>query len=278
MSSNKVLYDAPGPVTRRNERIFSLVFAVLLTALLLWFIKFSADRGVFDDRWKVLFDPPKGQTALEVWGSLIRYGLGATLRAAVFAAPLAFLLAFMLSVLRSSTSKFVSRLAVVVIEFFRGMPVLLMMFFGLLALGLSPFVAVVFGLTLYNAAIMAEILRAGLVALPKGQAEAGTSIGLTRWQTLRMIQYPQVIRLMLPSLISQFVVLLKDSSLGFIVGYSELLTAMKHSYSFFGSESRLPLFVATAGIYLVVNLIFTRLAVFAERRMSHQIPKITKVK
>lgn len=274
MSSNKVLYDAPGPVTRRNERIFSLVFAVLLTALLLWFIKFSADRGVFDDRWKVLFDPPKGQTALEVWGSLIRYGLGATLRAAVFAAPLAFLLAFILSILRSSTNKFVSRLAVVVIEFFRGMPVLLMMFFGLLALGLSPFVAVVFGLTLYNAAIMAEILRAGLVALPKGQAEAGTSIGLTRWQTLRMIQYPQVIRLMLPSLISQFVVLLKDSSLGFIVGYSELLTAMKHSYSFFGSESRLPLFVATAGIYLVVNLIFTRLAVFAERRMSHQIPKI----
>ena len=274
MSMNRVLYDAPGPKTLRNERIFSIIFAIILTALALWFIKVSADRGVFDDRWKVLYDPPKGQTAGEVWGSLIKNGLGATLKAAVVAAPLAFLLAFGLSILRTSTIKFVSRATVAVIEFLRGMPVLLMMFFGLLALGLSPFLAVAFGLTLYNAAIMAEILRAGLVALPKGQAEAGTSIGLTRWQTLRIIQYAQVIRLMMPSLISQFVVLLKDSSLGFIVGYAELLTAMKHNYSYFGSESRLPLFVATVAIYLAVNLTFTRLAVFAENRVGSHAPNL----
>ncbi|XBH22529.1 amino acid ABC transporter permease [Jonesiaceae bacterium BS-20] len=273
MSINRVLYDAPGPVTKRNERIFSVVFAVILTALLLWFIKFSADRGVFDDRWLVLFNPPKAQTAAEVWGSLIRYGLLGTLKAAVIAAPLAFLMAFGLAILRNSGNKIISRITVVIIEFLRGMPVLLMMFFGLLAVGLSPFLAVVFGLTLYNAAIMAEILRAGLVALPKGQAEAGIAIGLSKWQTLRMIQFPQVIRLMLPSLISQLVVLLKDSSLGFIVGYNELLTTMKHNYSFFGSESRLPLFVATVAIYLAVNLTLTRLAIFTERRLSHQAPK-----
>lgn len=270
MTVNRVLYDAPGPIAKRNERIFSVVFGVILSALLLWFIKFSADRGVFDERWLVLFNPPKGQSAAEVWGSLIRTGLIGTLKAAVIAAPLAFLLAFGLAILRNSGSKLISRLAVVIIEFFRGMPVLLMMFFGLLALGLSPFLAVVFGLTLYNAAIMAEILRAGLVALPKGQAEAGIAIGLTKWQTLRMIQFPQVIRLMLPSLISQLVVLLKDSSLGFIVGYNELLTTMKHNYSFFGSESRLPLFVATVAIYLAVNLMLTRFAIFTERKLSRQ--------
>lgn len=273
MSINRVLYDAPGPVTKRNERIFSIVFGVILTALLILLIKFAVDRGVFDDRWKVLFDPPKGQTALDVWGSLLKVGLIGTLKAAAISAPLAFLLAFGLSILRNSTNKIVARLTIALIEFLRGMPVLLMMFFGLLAFGLAPYLAVVFGLTLYNAAIMAEILRAGLAALPKGQAEAGISIGLSHWQTLRMVQYPQVIRLMMPSLISQFVVLLKDSSLGFIVGYTELLTTMKHNYSFFGSASMLPLFVATVSIYLVVNLALTRLAVYTERRLGHAVPK-----
>jgi glutamate transport system permease protein len=156
----------------------------------------------------------------------------------------------------------------VLIEFLRGMPVLLMMFFGLLALGLSAFGAVVFGLVLYNAAVVAEILRAGLAALPRGQLEAGTAIGLTRWQTLRIIQFPQVVRLMLPSLISQFVVLLKDSSLGLIVGYPELLRTMQLNYSFFGNRYRFPLFVVVLIIYLAVNISLSRLAVAVERRTS----------
>ena len=148
------------------------------------------------------------------------------------------------------------------------MPVLLMMFFGLLALGLSAFGAVVFGLVLYNGAIVAEILRAGLVALPRGQVEAGMAIGLTRWQTLRLVQFPQVVRLMLPSLISQFVVLLKDSSLGFIVGYPELLRSMQLNYSFFGDRYRFPLFVVVLAIYLTVNITLSRLAIVLERRTS----------
>ena len=126
----------------------------------------------------------------------------------------------------------------------------------------------VFGLVLYNAAVMAEILRAGLAALPKGQVEAGTAIGLTRWQTLRIIQFPQVIRLMLPSLISQLVVLLKDSSLGFIVGYPELLRTMQLNYSFFGDRYRFPLFIVVLSIYLIVNLTLSRLAVALQRRTS----------
>ncbi|WP_435299853.1 amino acid ABC transporter permease [Timonella sp. A28] len=266
--TNRVLYDAPGPKTVRNERIYSLIFGLIIAFILFLAFKNAADRGVFDERWAVLYDPPKGQNVADVWSSLIIHGLGMTLKAALIAAPLAFALAFILSVLRSANNKIVKGAAVIVIEFLRGMPVLLMMFFGLLALKLSSFEAVVFGLTLYNAAVMAEILRAGLVALPRGQAEAGTAIGLTRWQNLRIIQFPQVIRLMLPSLISQFVVLLKDSSLGFIVGYNELLTTMKDNYSYFGETSRLPLFVAVVGIYLIVNLSLTRLAQFVEGRLS----------
>lgn len=269
--SGSVLYDAPGPRTRRMERVGSIAFAVVLVGLLAWFVVSLSRRGVLDDRWAVLTDPPKGQTASDLWRSLLVVGLGATLKAALVAAPLALVLAFLLAILRTARLAIIRRPAVVVIEVLRGMPVLLMMFFGLLGFGLSSFEAVVFGLTLYNAAIIAEILRAGLSALPHGQVEAGTSIGLTRGQTLRIIELPQVVQLMLPSLISQLVVLLKDSSLGFIVGYGELLSVMKNNYSFFGDSSRLPLFVAVVSIYLVVNLTLTRVAVYTERRLSSRI-------
>lgn len=265
--SKSVLYDEPGPKTLRLERIASLTVGVILLGVLAVIISGMAGRGLFDDRWLVFVDPPKGQTAEDVWASLWR-GLRATLTAAVVAAPIALVAAFALVLLRVAPQVWIRRPVVAVIEFLRGMPVLLMMFFGLLAFGLSAFAAVVFGLVLYNAAIMAEILRAGLVALPKGQVEAGTAIGLTRWQTFRLIQVPQVVRLMLPSLVSQLVVLLKDSSLGFIVGYPELLRTMQLNYSFFGDRYRLPLFVVVLAIYLVVNITLSRVAVLLERRLS----------
>ena len=271
--SGSVLYDAPGPRTRRLERVGSIVLAVVMIGLLAWLVVSLSRRGVLDDRWAVLTDPPKQQSASDVWRSLLVVGLGATLKAALVAAPLALILALILAVLRTSRIALIRRPVVVVIEVLRGLPVLLMMFFGLLGFGLSSFEAVVFGLTLYNAAIIAEILRAGLIALPHGQVEAGTSIGLTRGQTLRIIELPQVVQLMLPSLISQLVVLLKDSSLGFIVGYGELLSVMKNNYSFFGDTSRLPLFLAVVAIYLVVNITLSRIAVFTERRLSSRIAK-----
>ena len=267
--SGNVLYDAPGPRTLRLERNASIAVGVVIVVGLFFMVRGMAERGLFDDRWLIFVDPPRGQTAQVVWLALWR-GLRATLNAAAVAAPLALAIAFVLAILRTSRSALVSRPVVVLIEFLRGMPVLLMMFFGLLAFGLSAFGAVVFGLVLYNAAIMAEILRAGLVALPKGQVEAGTAIGLTRWQTLRIIQIPQVVRLMLPSLISQFVVLLKDSSLGFIVGYPELLRTMQLNYSFFGDRYRFPLFVVVLVIYLTVNITLSRLAIVVNRRLSQR--------
>ncbi|GAA1969992.1 amino acid ABC transporter permease [Isoptericola halotolerans] len=275
--SGSVLYDAPGPRTRRIERIASIGVAILLLAVLAWVFKGMVDRGLFDSRWEVFSDPPKGQSAADVWRSLLVVGLGATLRAAATAAPLAFALAIILAVLRTSRLRLVSGLATAVIELLRGLPVLLMMFFGQLALGLTAFEAVIFGLVLYNAAIVAEIIRAGLAALPKGQVEAGTAVGLTRWQTLRIVQLPQVLRLMLPSLISQFVVLLKDTSLGFIVGYQELLRMMQLNYSFFGDQYRFPLFVVVLSIYLIVNFTLTRVAIIVDRRLAERGQRADKL-
>ena len=125
----------------------------------------------------------------------------------------------MLCLLRISLIAWIRIPTQVVLEFLRGMPVVLMMLFVLLVFGTSSFMAVVAGLVLYNAAIFAEILRAGIQSLPKGQREAGLAIGLTSFQSRMLIELPQAVRRMMPSLVAQLVVLLKDTSLGYIVAY-----------------------------------------------------------
>jgi glutamate transport system permease protein len=266
---SSVLYDEPGPVARRRERIGSVIGGLLIVVLLALAFRYADQRGLFGaDRWDVLYDPPKNQTAEAVWTSMVVKGLGATLRAAVVAAPLALLLGLLLAVWRTTRVRWLRAPATVVIERFRGLPVLLMMLFALLGFGWDAFAAVVFGLVVYNMAIIAEILRAGLASLPRGQAEAAYAIGLSRTQTLLLVLLPQAVRPMLPSLIAQLVVLLKDSSLGFIVGYPELLKAMQNNAQYFGNKYYVALFLMGAGIYLVVNISLTRLAVWLQGRST----------
>lgn len=264
-----VLYDAPGPVGRRRSLIGSIAGAVLIIALLGLIIARLADHGVLEaQRWQVFTDPPKRLDAADVWRSLLIEGLGATLRAAALGAVLALALGVILVILRTAASPWVRQPATAVIELFRGLPVVLLMFFGVIALGLPIFYGVVFGLAIYNAAIIGEILRAGIVSLPKGQTEAAYALGLTRWQTLFQILLPQAIRRMLPSLVSQLVVLLKDTSLGFIIGYAELLRIIQLNAEYFGNRFWFPLFFVGAGIYILINFSLSRLAVWLERRGS----------
>lgn len=267
---SSVLYDAPGPVSLRRQRIGSIVGSLVLLGLLVASVVYAAGEGLLGaDRWDVLYDPPRDQDAADVWRSIVVGGLGATLRAAAVAAPIALALGFVLAVWRAARSRAARTPAIVVIEVFRGLPVLLMMFFALLAFGLSAFQSVVFGLVVYNMAVFAEILRAGLAALPKGQAEAAYAIGLSRSQTLFTILLPQAVRTMLPSLIAQLVVLLKDSSLGFVVGYAELLRSIQLNGQFFGERYYVALFVVGATVYLVVNMTLSWLA----RRINRRGPR-----
>ncbi|MBO1753307.1 amino acid ABC transporter permease [Actinotalea sp. BY-33] len=274
---SSVLYDAPGPVARRRERWGSVIGGAVLLGLVALAAYYAHGRGVFGiDRWDVLFDPPKGQTAADVWTSMLVYGLGATLRAAVVAAPLALVLGLVLAVWRTARRWWVRAPAIVIIELFRGLPVLLMMFLGSLGFGWSAFAAVVFGLTVYNMAIIAEILRAGLASLPRGQAEAAYAVGLSKSQTLFTVLLPQAVRTMLPSLIAQLVVLLKDSSLGYIVGYAELLRSIQNNGQYFGNAYYIALFVVGAGIYLVVNISLSRLAMRLQRGPTKRTPRAAK--
>ncbi|MGO4434835.1 amino acid ABC transporter permease, partial [Paenarthrobacter sp. RAF9] len=228
-----VLYDVPGPKARRVSLIGSVIGVIVIGALLVLAVMTLAQQGIFEgQRWAIF-----GQA--DVW-TLIANGIGATLSAAAVSAVIAFPLGLLLCLMRISDVAWIRVPTRIVLEFLRGMPVVLMMLFVLLVFATSSFIAVVAGLVLYNSAIFAEIIRAGIQSLPKGQREAGLAIGLTSFQSRLTIELPQAIRRMLPSLVAQLVVLLKDTSLGYIVAYGELLRAVQVMADFLGPQFLFP--------------------------------------
>jgi len=258
---SSVLYDVPGPKARRVSLIGSIVGGVAIAGLLWWAITVLAQQGIFEaSRWAVFQIP-------DVW-ALIGNGILATLSAAAVAAVIAFPLGLVLCLMRISDVAWIRIPTRIVLEFLRGMPVVLMMFFVLLVFATGSFTAVVAGLVLYNSAIFAEIIRAGIQSLPKGQREAGLAIGLTSFASRRSIELPQAIRRMLPSLVAQLVVLLKDTSLGYIVSYEELLRKVQIMADFLGPAYLFPVFFVAAAIYIAINFSVSRLAIWIEKRGS----------
>ena len=258
---SSVLYDVPGPKARRVSLIGSIIGVIAIAGLLWWAISILAQQGIFEpERWAVFQIP-------DVW-VLIGNGIGATLTAAAVAAVIAFPLGLVLCLMRISDVAWIRIPTRIVLEFLRGMPVVLMMFFVLLVFATGSFVAVVAGLVLYNSAIFAEIIRAGIQSLPKGQREAGLAIGLTSFASRRSIELPQAIRRMLPSLVAQLVVLLKDTSLGYIVSYEELLRKVQIMADFLGPDYLFPVFFVAAAIYIAINFSVSRLAIWIEKRGS----------
>lgn len=279
MTGANVLFDAPGPKARRRSLLFSVLAGFVVAAGLVWiFLTLNAPResggltlpGMFDEsRWDIYADP-------EVWGFIIGKGVVGTLQAAAVAAVLALALGVVFSLLRSAEQAWIRIPTAVVIEFFRGMPVLLMMLFILLVASTGQYWAVVWALAVYNGALIGEALRAGLAALPRGQREAGLSLGMRPLQSKMLVEFPQAFRQMLPIIVAQLVVLLKDTSLGYIVGYQELLrTTLNNLASFYGNRYLFSLFVITWVLYLAMNLtlswIARRLAKRGQRRLGRPV-------
>jgi glutamate transport system permease protein len=267
--SEAVLYDVAGPRGRRRIFVGSVVGLLVIAAILGAAVARLAAKGAFEaDLWRVL-------TRNDVQRLLAR-GLVATLRAALLAMVLSMLVGALLAVGRLSRRSWLAGLAGGWVELFRGLPLLLLILFvflGLPALGVtvSTFWALVVGLTLYNSAVLGEIFRAGILSLPRGQTEAAYAIGLREGQTLRIILLPQAIRRMLPALVSQLVTLLKDTSLGFVIGYAELLRNGRTGVEFLGGRYSIPIYTAIAVIYIVVNGSLSLLASWLDRRTRRQL-------
>ncbi len=266
-SGTLALFDVPGPKGRRNQRLFAvLVVGVSLGLGALVLLRF-ADRGnLRAEKWTPFLDPV-------MWQEYLLPGMRGTLTAAALAVVLAVILGLVLGMGRLSTIAPIRWVCSLVVEFFRAVPVLIMMIFAFW----SPLFKVIFpseyislaavvtGLTLYNGAVIAELVRAGVENLPKGQSEAGASIGLTPAQTLHTILLPQAITAMLPALVSQLVVILKDSALGNIITYPELLNRSQQGGTYYANI--VPALLVAAVLFIVLNGALTRLAGSVEHRL-----------
>ncbi|HWD71394.1 MAG TPA: amino acid ABC transporter permease [Actinomycetota bacterium] len=251
-----VLGDALGPRGRRRAVVASgLASAVLLGLLLVALRRFSASGQLDPAKWSLLVKP-----------AAIRFLLGGlvnTLRAAALALIVAVAAGTLLALGRLSRRLPVRLAAGAYIQFFRSLPLLILiifMYFGLPTLGvsLSPYWALVGGLAIYNAAVFGEIFRAGILSLDRGQPEAALSIGLRPWQVMWLVVLPQAYRRMIPTIVSQTITLLKDTTLGFTVGYLELLRKAQITGEF--GNNLLQAYIAVAVIYLAVNIPLSRVA------------------
>jgi glutamate transport system permease protein len=272
-----VLYDAPGPRARRRAIIGSLVATLLLLGLVAIAVGRLADRGQFDyELWAPLIDPSHDSFD-RVW-ELLGGGFRATITAAAAAIVFSLVIGTLLGTARMMLGR-VSRTPIVfLIELFRGLPVVITIFFAYrvlpeIGVDVSPlpgndgFWYLVIGLTAYNSVIVAEIIRAGVSSLPSGQGEAARAIGMTEGQTMRTVLLPQAFRTMLPALISQLVVIVKDTSLAGLLGiYDELLRVGNRLTQTLDNPIQM-LFVVGL-IFITVNYALSRLAVWTERRLS----------
>jgi glutamate transport system permease protein len=269
---SQVLYDYPGPKARRRSRLISVIGVIVIVVGVAGLIVFLAAPRTNANGAQIpgMLDPSRWDLVLDraFWRTIGR-GLLGTLRMAGAAAGLALIVGVLFSMARTAGSRWVRVPATVLLEFFRGMPVLLLMLFILLIGGTGAYWAGVIGLALYNGAIIGEALRAGIAALPRGQRESGLAIGLTPLQTRFQIEFPQAFRQMLPIIIAQLVVLLKDTSLAYTIGYMELLNVgLRQGQTTFGSKYLFTLFFVVLVVYLGVNLLLSTIARIVAKRTA----------
>ncbi|PRY18487.1 amino acid ABC transporter permease [Kineococcus rhizosphaerae] len=257
---SQVLYDAPGPRARRLNHVLTVVGIALFAAVIGFVVWRLNDAGQFaPSKWSAFAYQDIQRALLGAWWRTMQVALAAIVLSTVLGAVLASLRLSSVGALRWT--------AYGLIQLFRAPPVLLLMFWFFYGGGggIPVYWCVVLGLTIYNGAFIAEILRAGVEALPKGQKEAGLAIGLTESQVLWTIQLPQAVRSMLPSLVSQIVVILKDTALAYIIGYSELLRWGQQ----LGSQyfNLIPAMIVIAVVYVGTNMVIAGIAKVVERRM-----------
>ena len=256
-----VLYDNPGPRTRARHRLYSVLASILLLAVAGVVVWRMYDTGQFEYAlWEPFVTPIYMQALLE--------GLWRTLQMAFLSIIFAVVFGLVFGVGKLSDHAWVRWPCWVIVEFFRAVPVLLLMVFIFLTYGVGdgfgPYWAVVIALTLYNGSVLAEVFRAGINAVPHGQSEAAYAIGMRKTQVMTIVLLPQAVKIMLPSIISQMVVALKDTSLGYYIVAPGLTAVGKQIYGEFGNQLQTIIVIST--IYIVVNLILTWVATWVQKR------------
>lgn len=262
--------DELGPRGRRKVRIATAASLALIAAVAALAAMRLAQEGQFEpELYTELF-----QAA--VWRRLLTALLRYNLAVASLAMALSLVIGLVLALGRLSRSAIINRPLGAFVEFFRAVPVLLFIFlanYGLPDYGidLGTYGFVVVALTAYHSSVLAEIYRAGILSLPRGQTEAALSIGMTYWQMMLLVIVPQAVRRMTPAIVSQLITLIKDTTLAYIIGFSEMLREGQRIAELL--DNRLQTLLLVALIFIAINYALSRFASWLEARQSRRYGK-----
>ncbi|MFL6057102.1 MAG: amino acid ABC transporter permease [Actinoallomurus sp.] len=266
-----VLFDAPGPKARLRNNVLTLLSAIVILGIIYVVVaRLDKESQLQGKLWKPFIQ-------WSTWNDYILPGIGGTLKAALVAAVLALLFGVVFGLGRLSDHRWIRIPSAAIVEFFRAIPLLILIFFVFsgpptIASALnrqfpevSAFAALVVALMLYNGSVLAEIFRAGINSVPRGQSEAAYAIGLRKGGVMGRILIPQATTAMMPAIVSQLVVLLKDSALGWIIAYEDLLNT---GYRLIPTQygNLIPAAIVIALIYIAMNLALSYLATWLEKR------------
>lgn len=265
--TESALFEVAGPRARRRVAIGTAIAVVLLVGVVAWVVVLLYNNGQFAPEYWSLFADVK------VWSFLLQ-GFVGTARASLGAGAIALVGGLVLMFGRISSVAPVRWVSTAVIEFVRGTPTLLFIYFFFLVpsqfgIHMSTYWMVVIPITLYASAVLAEVYRAGVQAVPRGQSEAGLSVGLTRWQNYRYIVLPQMLRIVVPTLVAQLVIVVKDTTFGYVVTYPEMMQNTKVIIA--NNNSLLPVYLVASIIYILVNYAISRTARWLSQRSNATI-------
>jgi glutamate transport system permease protein len=264
---SSVLVEELGPRGLRRVRVATVASAIVLAAFIAWLIWRLAAEGQFEGRLWAQFIDFESE-----WPQFLFSGLWGTVRAAVGAMIIAAVLGLLLALGRVSQITPLRAVCGVIIDVFRGPPVLLMIFFAYYALPQylpgtfattiqrNPLIALVIGLAAYNMAVLAEIFRAGILSLDRGQKEAAYSIGMPRGMAMRLVILPQALRRMIPAIVAQLATLTKDTALGYIITVGDDLMGRGRRFVQGSPINDLQTWLVVGLIYFAVVWALSRLA------------------
>ena len=265
-----VLFDAPGPVAVRRHRLIAVatvIGLILVATAVIW--KLAIEDQFTAEIWEPFVTPGIIEFLL--------VGLRNTLIAAALAIVIAVGFGVIFGVGKLSDHSWVRWPSWAVVEFFRAVPLLMLIIFiwSMQGYPTNSLLPLIMGLVLYNGAVLAEVFRAGINAVPKGQSEAAFAIGMRKNQVMRIILLPQAVKIMLPAIISQCIVALKDTSLGFYILAPVLTSQGRQIWNTF--HNKFATAIVLAVVYIILNLLLTWLATWVERRISRTGGKVTIV-
>ena len=267
LSMRDALYEAPGPKTRHRVRIGTAVSAVVVLL---------AIAAVIRQFWVT------GQLAPRYWSLFLQWttwrflgqGLLGTVAVALTAGAIALVLGLTLMLGRTSGLRPLAALSRVVTDFFRGVPSLLLIYFfffvpAQLGLKMPSFWMLALPVALAASGVLAEVFRAGVNAVPKGQVEAALSIGLSRAQTMRRVVLPQAVRYVIPSLIAQLVVVVKDTTVAYVVSFPDLMQNARVLITSY--DALVSMYLVIAVIYILINYAINKASVYVAHRTGVKI-------